>query len=135
MEYKKHTGRAIRHAIAAPIIWFMIVPIVLLDICIELYHRTCFPLYGLECIKRKDYVKMDRYKLPHLVWYDKIFCWYCEYANGVLQYSGAIAARTEKFWCGIKHKQEKGYVEPKHHKEFIKYNDKKSYKKACKMQK
>lgn len=51
---------------------------------------------------------------------------YCGYANGLLHYNSEIAARTEKYWCGIKHKN---FQEPEHHQDFLEYNDKKSFEK------
>jgi len=46
-----------------------------------------------------------------------------------------IAARTEKYWCGIKHQPARGFHEPKHHKDFLKYGDEKAFKAYCKLQK
>ena len=46
---------------------------------------------------------MDRYNLFYLDRVEKINCWYCEYFNGVIAYVREIAARTEQFWCPIKH--------------------------------
>lgn len=133
MEHKKF-HRRIRHWIAFPFIWIMAIPVIILDLSIELYHRICFPLYGIAYVKRSDYIKIDRYKLPYLNLFDRINCFYCEYVNGFLAYSVAIAGATEKYWCGIKHEASKNYHEPKHHANFIEYHDKKSYNKLCKLQ-
>jgi hypothetical protein len=54
---------------------------------------------------------------------------YCSYANGLLQYAVAIASETEKYWCGIKHKETPGFHAPPHHKNFAKYGDEKDLKK------
>jgi hypothetical protein len=136
MQYKKYEGhRRLRHLLSTPFIWLMIVPIVIMDIFGELYHRICFPLYGIECVKRKNYIRIDRHKLSYLNLKDKLSCMYCGYANGFLQYACEIAARTEKYWCGIKHKQGGSFIEPKHHKDFLKYGDKNAYAKFCKLKK
>lgn len=119
MEYKEHPKRFLRHTVSAPFIYMMIVPFVFLDIIIEIYHRICFPLYGLAYVKRSNYIIFDRQKLSYLPWYDKVNCTYCAYGNGILLYSAAIASETEKYWCGIKHykarikaikDEEKGYL-------------------------
>ena len=39
-----------------------------------------------------------------------------------------ITAETEKYWCGIMHKKYKGFVQPAHHKDFLKYGDEKAFK-------
>jgi len=49
---------------------------------------------------------------------DKFNCVYCGYVNGWINYIQEIAARTEKYWCAIKHEKYEGFVEPKHHKDF-----------------
>ncbi|MCH9740876.1 MAG: hypothetical protein K0U38_08570 [Epsilonproteobacteria bacterium] len=54
-------------------------------------------------MKRSDYVVLDRYNLFYLDKVEKINCLYCEYFNGVIGYVREIAARTEQFWCPIKH--------------------------------
>jgi hypothetical protein len=134
MEYKKyHHKRWLRHLLSIPFIWMMLLPLVILDIFMEVYHRICFRLYGISLVVRKQYIRIDRGKLKYLNVYDKVNCMYCGYANGLMHYASEIAARTEKYWCGIKHKQGAGFKPPEHHKDFLEYGDEKSYKKLCKL--
>lgn len=86
-----------------PFIWSMMIPIVLADILVTIFQAVCFPIYKIPKVKRKEYVIMDRYNLFYLDRVEKINCWYCEYFNGVVAYVREIAARTEQFWCPIKH--------------------------------
>ncbi len=88
-----------------PFIWSMIIPAVILDISATIYQTVCFPVYKIPKVKRSDYVIMDRYNLFYLDRFEKINCWYCEYFNGVIAYVREMAARTEQFWCPIKHAQ------------------------------
>ena len=60
---------------------------------------------------------------------------FCGYANGLVQYFGVIAARTEEYWCGIMHEKKKGYIPPEHHKDFIPYADKEAFKAYAKKNK
>ena len=129
MNFRKHSGRMLRHLFSIPFIYAMLFPIVMLDVTIELYHRVCFSLYGLPYLVRKNYIKIDRHKLKYLNWYEKINCTYCSYANGFFAYCVAIAAETEKYWCGIKHQARPGFHEPAHHKTFLKYGDEKTFNK------
>lgn len=117
----------LRHCLSGPFILMMIVPLVILDIMMEIYHRIDFPLYGIKTIKRSDYIKIDRQKLSYLGTIDKIWCTYCGYANGLLNYCVQIAGATEKYWCGIKHKPSADFHEPAHHKDFLEYGDKEAY--------
>jgi hypothetical protein len=127
MEYKKYSRR-LRHLISIPFVWGTIMPLLILDISLEIYHRVCFPLYGLHLIKRRNYIRIDRHKLKYLNWFEKINCAYCGYANGLVHYAMIIAGETEKYWCGIKHKKYGKFVEPAHHKNFLDYGDEIVYK-------
>jgi len=71
---------------------------------------------------------LDRYNLFYLGSVEKINCLYCEYFNGVLSYIREIAARTEQFWCPIKHSK---LLKDKHSRygKFFDYGDYLKYKK------
>ena len=86
-----------------PFIWAMMIPIFLIDISVTIYQYICFPIYKIPKVKRADYVIIDRYNLFYLDRVEKINCGYCEYFNGIISYVREIAARTEQFWCPIKH--------------------------------
>jgi len=129
MEHKEHPKRFFRHAISSPFIFMMIVPFVILDLFLEIYHRICFPLYGLAYVKRSDYIIFDRQKLSYLPWYDKVFCTYCAYGNGLPLYTSAVAAATEKYWCGIKHQRARIKALGDEEKDYLEYGDKKGFEK------
>jgi hypothetical protein len=131
MDFKKQPSHAtfLNGIIGAPFIYVLIVPIMFLDLFFEIYHQVCFRLYSMQMVNRGKYIKIDRHKLKYLNWFEKMNCIYCGYVNGVLQYTGQIAAETEKYWCGIKHKKDNKFKQPFHHKEFIEYGDEKTYKK------
>ena len=120
------------HAIVMPIITTLIVPLVVLDIWFEIYHRICFPLCGIPIVKRSNYIKVDRHKLKYLNILEKIYCAYCGYANGLVAYWVKIAGETEKYWCGIKHKKSENFKEPEHHKNFAEYDDVEDFKRKYK---
>jgi hypothetical protein len=123
--------KSIRNFVTWPIICGMIVPLVMFDICMELYHRICFPLYGIPLVVRKNYMRIkDRTELPYLNTFDKIFCAYCGYANGLIHYAFVIAGETEKYWCSIKHKKYEGFIPAPHQKDFLEYGDKESFEKT-----
>jgi len=128
MDYKKYPNRTLRHILSFPFIWGMLIPLALFDICLEIYHQICFRLYGLSRVKRRNYIKIDRHKLKYLAWYEKINCAYCGYANGLVNYAVVIAARTEQYWCGIKHEKDPNFIPPAHHKDFLEYGDEKGYR-------
>jgi hypothetical protein len=120
----------LRYLIAVPLTWLMIVPIVIADIFTEIYHRIAFPIYGIKCVKRSQYIRIfDREKLPYLLWYEKIGCAYCGYVNGWLHYASTIAGRTESYFCAIAHLETRGYIPSEHEKSFMKYGDEAALKK------
>ncbi len=91
------------HMLSAPVIYSLFVPLLLLDITVTLYQHTCFRIYGIERVKRGDYIVIDRQHLAYLNLIEKINCNYCGYANGLIAYTREIAARTEQYWCPINH--------------------------------
>lgn len=115
--------------LSAPFILIMIFPIIFMDFMLEIYHHITFRLLKIPLIKRSKYIKIDRHKLSYLNIFEKIFCAYCGYANGLFNYGTNIAAQSEYYWCGIMHKKDANYKEPKHHKKFPKYGDKKEFNK------
>ncbi len=111
-----------RYALSAPIIYGMIVPALFMDLCVTIYQATCFPIYGIPKVRRQDYIVIDRDRLPYLNILQKINCAYCGYFNGLIAYVREIAARTEQFWCPIRHgKRVKGVHRRYWH--FLRYGD------------
>lgn len=89
--------------LTAPIIYGMIFPIVFFDLCLEIYHRSCFPIYGIARVHRSDYIVFDQRHLAYLNVIEKLDCLYCSYGNGLMAYAREILARTEQYFCPIKH--------------------------------
>lgn len=89
--------------ITGPIIYGMIFPLALLDLCVTLYQAICFPIYKIAKVRRTDYIVTDRKQLQYLNFVERFHCTYCEYANGLLAYATEIVARTEQYFCPIKH--------------------------------
>jgi hypothetical protein len=75
----------------------------LLDAFVSLYQAACFRVYGVPRVRRSDYLMFDRADLPYLNAVEKFSCFYCSCANGVIAHAREIAARTEQYWCPIKH--------------------------------
>jgi hypothetical protein len=92
-----------QNLITGPIIYGMIFPLLLLDLCISFYQWSCFPIYGITKVKRADYLVFDRGQLGYLNFIEKFHCTYCEYGNGLMGYMREILARTEAYFCPIKH--------------------------------
>lgn len=89
--------------IAAPFIYVMIVPVVLLDLFLWIYQTMVFGLYKIPKVSRGDFVVVDRHHLAYLNGIEKLNCVYCGYATGVFGWARQIGARTEQYWCPIKH--------------------------------
>lgn len=123
MRFRRFGKFNIRHLASAPFIYSIIVPVVLLDIVAEIYHRICFPLYRIPYVKRSAYIRIDRHKLSYLDPLEKLNCMYCGYVNGFLAYAVRIAGDTEAYWCGIQHQQTKRFQSPSHHRHFLPYGD------------
>lgn len=89
--------------LTAPVIYAGWVPFLLMDVFVTLYQWICFPVYRIPRVKRADYMAFDRADLPYLNLIEKFNCFYCSYGNGVAAYAREVAARTEQYWCPIKH--------------------------------
>jgi hypothetical protein len=86
-----------------PVIYALLIPFMLLDVGVQIYQWLIFPLLGITRVRRRDYFVLDRHRLPYQDVLQKANCLYCGYANGVLVFVREVAARTEQFWCPIKH--------------------------------
>lgn len=117
-----------QNLITGPIIYAMIIPMVMLDLCVSFYQFTCFPIYGVKRVRRSDYIVFDRYQLGYLNFIEKFHCAYCEYGNGLMAYMTEILARTEQYFCPIKHAH-KILGAHSRYKLFLSYGDAADYEK------
>ena len=92
-----------QNLITGPVIYAMAIPLALLDFFVTLFQASCFPIYGIASVRRSDYIVFDRHHLGYLNFIERVHCEYCAYANGLLAYATEIAARTEQYFCPIKH--------------------------------
>jgi len=109
-------------ALTAPLIYALIVPFALLDLFVTIYQAVCFPVYGIAKVRRRDYLVFDRRYLGYLNLLEKLNCAYCSYANGVIAYVREIGARTEQYWCPIKHARRLAAAHPRY-ANFVDYGD------------
>ena len=114
-------------ALTAPIIYAVFFPMVLLDISVTVYQHICFRAYGIPRVKRSDYFVYDRSHLAYLNALEKINCAYCSYGNGLMAYAREIVARTEQYWCPIKHARKVMAAHP-YYTGFVDFGDAQSYK-------
>lgn len=89
--------------LTAPLAYAGWIPFLLLDAFVTLFQWVCFPIYRIPRVRRADYLVFDRADLPYLNSIEKFNCFYCSYGNGVAAYTREVAARTEQYWCPIKH--------------------------------
>lgn len=112
--------------VTAPVIYSLILPLVLIDLFAWAYQRICFPVYGIPRVRRADYVVLDRQRLQYLNIIERMNCMYCGYGNGVLAYAMEVAARTEQYWCPIKHASHVPSPHSHYHR-FLPYGDAEGY--------
>ena len=92
-----------QNLLTGPLIYGMAIPLLMLDACVSFYQWACFPIYGIAKVRRADYLVFDRRHLGYLNFIEKFHCTYCEYGNGLMGYMAEILARTEQYFCPIKH--------------------------------
>jgi hypothetical protein len=113
--------------LSAPVIYFMIGPALFLDFAVTLYQFICFPIYRIPKVKRRDHVILDRHYLKYLNAIERLNCDYCSYFNGLASYISEIGARTEQYWCPIKHSSGKARPHSRYH-QFADYGDAAAYR-------
>lgn len=111
----------------SPLIYIQIIPLLLLDIAVNLFQIIVFPVYGIEKVPRDDFIVVDRHHLAYLNLIEKLNCAFCGYANGLLAYCREIAGRAEAHFCPIKHAR-KTAGRHKRYFEFREYGDAEGYR-------
>ena len=110
------------HILTAPVIYLCLLPALFMDMVVTIYQAICFRAYGIPRVIRSDYIVIDRHVLQYLNPVEKMNCIFCGYFNGLIAYVQEIAARTEQYWCPIKHARKLTNIHSRYHK-FIEYGD------------
>jgi hypothetical protein len=113
--------------LTAPVIYSTIVPFLILDAWVTVYQAICFRAWSVRRVRRRDYFVVDRHKLAYLNGLEKMNCMFCSYANGLLAYVREIAARTEQYWCPIRHARRIREPHNRYHA-FASYGDPDAYR-------
>jgi len=116
-----------QHVLTAPFIYALLPLMLLLDVFASLYHAVCFPLLGIPKVKRSDYMIFDREHLAYLNLLEMVNCAYCSYGTGLLAYMTEIVARTEQYWCPIKHAR-RILAAHSHYAHFTEFGDAESFR-------
>lgn len=117
----------ILHIITAPVIWSVLLPLAFIDLFINIYQFICFPVYGIPRVRRSNYIIIDHHYLSYLNIIEKINCAYCSYANGLVAFVQEVLARTEQYWCPIKHARRLRTLHSRYDK-FMDYGDAEKYR-------
>ena len=117
---------SLAHILTAPVIYFCLFPAFFMDLVVTIYQAICFRVYGIPRVKRGDYIVIDRQHLQYLNLMERMNCVYCGYFNGLIAYVQEIAARTEQYWCPIKHARKLSMIHSRYHK-FLQYGDSVDY--------
>lgn len=108
--------------LTVPVIWFCLFPALFMDLVVTIYQAVCFRVYKIPRVKRGEYIVIDRHALSYLNAIEKLNCVYCGYFTGLIAYVQEIAARTEQYWCPIKHARKVAYIHSRYGK-FIEYGN------------
>jgi hypothetical protein len=117
-----------QNLITGPIIYSMIIPLLITDFFVTFYQLTCFPIYGIKRVRRSDYIVYDRLQLNYLNFIEKFHCTYCAYGNGMIAYVSEVIARTEQYFCPIKHARKILGTHSRYDR-FLEYGDAEDYEK------
>jgi hypothetical protein len=134
-EHRRHKRSSWNHLrstrllviLSSPLIYVCVLPFLLVDAAVAIYQFVCFPIYGIPKVRRKDYLVFDRGRLAYLNTIEKVGCVYCSYVNGLLALITEIAARTEQYFCPIKHAHRLAQTHSRYAK-FLPYGDARAYR-------
>lgn len=115
------------NVLTAPVIWACLAPALLLDAVVSSYQAVCFPVYGIPKVRKRDYIIIDRNYLGYLNPIERINCTYCAYFTGLIAFVQEVAARTEQYWCPIKHARKLRAMHSRYEK-FFDYGDCAAYR-------
>jgi len=105
----------------------MVVPFALLDAWVTLYQAICFRAWGIARVRRRAYFAIDRHRLAYLNQFEKVNCMFCSYVNGLIAYVSEVAARTEQYWCPIRHGRRTRHPHDRY-RAFLAYGDAAGYR-------
>ena len=114
------------HLLSSPLIYAMVIPAVIFDVLLFIYQQVIFRIYKFKRIKRSDYILYDHQYLGYLNPIEKLNCMYCSYFNGLMQYASAIAARTEFYFCPIKHAKKVAYKH-EYYDQYLEYGEEENF--------
>lgn len=117
--------------LTSPLVYAVFFALLLLDLAVSLYQAVCFPIYGIPTVRRRDYLVFDRGHLAYLNAVEKINCVYCSYGNGLIAFVREVVARTEGYWCPIKHARRVLDAHPRYNR-FADFGDAESYRSELK---
>jgi hypothetical protein len=112
--------------LTAPLIYSMVVPLLIADLSSTLCQHVSFRVYGMPRVLRSEYLVIDRHRLVYLNTIEKLNCVYCSYGNGVIAYAREVIARTEQYWCPIRHAQRTNGAHDRYPR-FFDYGDAEAY--------
>ena len=118
---------SLRTILTVPFIWGCLAPALFMDLVVTIFQAVCFPVYGIPKVKRGQHIVLDRHALAYLNLIEKINCMYCSYFNGLISYIREIAARTEQYWCPIKHARRVSSLHSRY-RYFFDYGDGENYR-------
>ncbi len=67
-----------------------------------LFNRLYFWVRNQNSVPLRPYLDFNRHKIAHLGLMDRLWCEYCEWANGSLQWTFDIVNEIERRYCPIK---------------------------------
>ncbi len=67
-----------------------------------IFNKLYFWIRNQNSVSLRGYFSFDRHRIPHLGLMDRIWCGYCEWANGTLAWISDIVKEIERRYCPIK---------------------------------
>lgn len=77
----------------------MLLPLLIFDLCLSIYHRIAFAICKIKRVNRTTHFKVDQLKISQLNKIERFIYIYLFYARGVMSYATKIISETENYFC------------------------------------
>lgn len=102
MKPNKSKRSFIRHIFVMPFAVAFLLPVMVFDMCLSLFHRIIFGICGMKKVNRKSHFKVDQMKIAQLSKMQRFYAIYLLYLKGIMSFGLKIAQESEQYWCHVR---------------------------------
>ena len=102
MKHAKKKNSLFGNILALPFAIAFLIPLVVYDLFLSLFHRIVFGLCKIKKVNRKSHFKVDQMKIAQLSKMQRFYAIYILYLRGLMNFGAKIAQECEYHWCQVR---------------------------------